>query len=154
MWGAEAMELPEALLDRYQVKRVNRMNEIDRLPADIRALVHEFNWTMIHPFLKAGIRDARQIRHLIRCVVHGAASHNGKNLPPIRPLRLSADTEMELALREDLAVCEINPSDQMVQASMDAVLPYVPGTPLLTKREKHRIRLRAALQTAKTISKL
>lgn len=148
------MDLPEALLERYQVKRVNRMNEIDNLPADIRALVHEFNWTMINPFLKAGIRDARQIKHLIRCVVQGAASYNGSSLNPIASLRLSTETTMELSLREDLVVCEINPSDQVVQASMDAVLPYVPGTPLLTKREKHRIRLRAALQTAKTLSKL
>ena len=109
---------------------------------------------MINPFLKAGIRDARQIRHLIRCVIQGSASYNGSTLNPIRSLRLSTEATVELSLREDLVVCEINPLDQVVQASMDAVLPYVPGTPLLTKREKHRIRLRAALQTAKTISKL
>jgi hypothetical protein len=148
------MELPEALLERHQIKRINRMSEIDRLPADIRALVHEFNWTMIKPFLEAGVRDARRIRHLIRCVVQGAASYNGSSLNPVKSMRLSTEATMELALRDDLVACEINPSDQMVQASMDAVLPYVPGTPLLTKREKHRIRLRAALQTAKTVSKL
>jgi hypothetical protein len=150
------MELPEALLDRFQVKRINRMNEIDRLPPDIRALVHEFNWTMIKSFLDAGVRDARRIRHLIRNVMDGSAAYGGGNMPDqgVPKLKLSTQTTMELALRDDLAVCHIDPLDQVVQASMDAVLPYVPGTPLLTKREKHRIRLKAALQTAKTLSKL
>lgn len=147
------MELPEALLDRYQVKRVNRMNEIDNLPADIRELVHDFNWTMIKAFLDCGVRDARKIRHLIARVIEGAASYDGGNANPLG-LRLSTNTTLELALRPDVVACSINPDDRVVQASINAVLPYVPGTPLLTKREKHRIRLKAALQTAKTISKL
>lgn len=148
------MELPEAILERHQIKRVNRMNEIDGLSPDLRELIHEFNWRMVKAFLDAGVTDARQIKHLIRCVVEGAASYSGSNMNPIGSLRLSTEAAMELALREDLVVCEINPRDQVIQASMDAVLPYVPGTPLLTKREKHRIRIRAALQTAKTLSKL
>lgn len=147
------MELPEALLDRFQVKRVNRMNEIDNLSPDIRALVHEFNWTMIHAFLQAGIRDARKIRHLISRVIEGAASYDGGNMDKVG-LKLSTNTTLELALRPDVVACYIDPDERVVQASMDAVLPYVPGTPVLTKRQKHRIRLRAALQTAKTISKL
>lgn len=153
------MEFPSELLDRFQVKRVNRMNEIDRLPPAIRELIHEFNWKMINSFLQAGVTDARKIRHLIRCVMEGAATYGGGHLQakdPSQPpgLKLSNEATMELALRHDIVVCHINPLDQVVQASMDAVLPYVPGTPLLTKREKHRIRLKAALQTAKTLSKL
>jgi hypothetical protein len=150
------MDLPEALLDRYQVKRVARMNEIDSLSPALRELVSEFNWTMIKAFLDVGVRDARKIRHLIARVMEGAAAYGGGDMNPDKnpKLKLSTQTTMELSLRNDLVVCHIAPLDQVVQASMDAVLPYVPGTPLLTKREKHRIRLKAALQTAKTISKL
>jgi hypothetical protein len=149
------MELPQALLDQFQVRRVSRANDIDNLPADIRALVNEFNWTMIKAFLDAGVRDARKIRHLICRVIEGAACYDGEIREERTPtLKLSEKTAVELSRRADIVVCHIDPLDQVVQASMDAVLPYVPGTPLLTKRQKHRIRLRAAFQTAKTISKL
>lgn len=53
----------------WQEKCRVRMDTIDRLSPEIRALVHEFDWTIVHQFLNCGVRDPRHIRHLIVTVL-------------------------------------------------------------------------------------
>jgi len=144
------MELPDQLLNRFDVKRRKRMDEIDQLPRELRELVHEFNWSIVKAFLDSGVRDARKIRHLIRTVANGAAGYgSGRQLSSGASMKISTHASMELSLRDDLVLSWLAPTEDMVRASMAAVLPYVPGTPLLSKVDKHRIRLSAALRAAK-----
>ncbi len=146
------MEFPDQLLNRFDIKRQQRMAEIDRLSPALRELVHEFNWNMVKAFLDNGVRDPKKIRHLIRAVSSGAASYgSGRQFGEGASMKISNETSMELSLRHDLVLSWVVPTDAMVRASMDAILPYVPGTPLLSKAEKHRIRLAAALKAAKGI---
>lgn len=51
-----------------------RMADIDALSPDLRALVHEFGWTVVDAFLKAGVERARTIRHLIKTVKDGSSA--------------------------------------------------------------------------------
>jgi hypothetical protein len=59
----------------WQGRCKNRMNEIDSLHPDVRAIVHEEGWTVVKAFLDAGVRNARQIRHLIRTVREGSEAY-------------------------------------------------------------------------------
>lgn len=60
---------------KAHARRVARMAEIDRLPADLRALVHEEGWTVVHAFICCGVTKANQIRHLIERVREGAGAY-------------------------------------------------------------------------------
>lgn len=56
----------EALVDR---KRAARMNRIDAMPADLRALVYEYGLNVVLAFLDAGVTKPRRIRHLVETVL-------------------------------------------------------------------------------------
>jgi hypothetical protein len=63
--GVPTMPGPPAdYLDRAR----SRMKRIDAMPADIRALVHEYGLTIVDAFLSCGVKKARHIRHLVECV--------------------------------------------------------------------------------------
>lgn len=50
-------------------KRKNRMDRIDNLAPEIRALVHEYGFNVVNAFLQLGITKHRQIRHLVETVL-------------------------------------------------------------------------------------
>ena len=49
-------------------RRIKRMAEIDALNPDVREVVHEHGWTIVHAFLNCGVASARQMQHLIRVI--------------------------------------------------------------------------------------
>ncbi len=40
------------------------MRQIDHLPPDVRAVVHEYGWEFVSQMLKLGCKGARQMRHI------------------------------------------------------------------------------------------
>lgn len=140
-------------LQRQRERCVNRMQEIDNQPAEIRHLVHEFNWSMVKSFLDCGVRNAKHIRHLIQIVQRGSDAY-GVGRPKGNGVHLSTAAALDLAGRKDLVLTFREPTSAMIKASMDAVPPYNPsaGVPLLSKPEKHLRRLRAALEAGDAIS--
>lgn len=52
-----------------QERRIARMEYIDDLPAGIRALVHEYGYTVVDQFLALGVTNPRHIKHLVETVL-------------------------------------------------------------------------------------
>lgn len=50
-------------------QRRARMQRIDELPAEVRALVHEYGFRIVDNFLMCGVTKPRQIRHLVELVL-------------------------------------------------------------------------------------
>lgn len=55
--------------ERFAYKHV--MPKIDALPADVRAVVHEYGWEFVNQMLKLGCTGARQMRHIAYSVNAG-----------------------------------------------------------------------------------
>jgi hypothetical protein len=65
----------------YLARAKKRMSDIDALAPDIREIVHEEGWSVVHAFLNLGIRQARHIRHLIAAVRRGSAEYGNVGKP-------------------------------------------------------------------------
>ncbi len=136
----------EEWLAKARLKTIARMEEIDRQPPAIRALVHEYNWNVVRAFIQCGVTNPRHIKHLIMASLAGAAAY-GVGRPQKDGIPISTTLALEIMHRPDLALVQREPTEEMLQASMGAVEPYRQGSdaPLLSKREKHLRRLRAAI---------
>lgn len=86
--GTWSDEDHDAYVDR---KRRLRMAAIDKLAPDLRALVHEYGYSVVDAFLTVGVRKPGQIQHLVETVLNefsptrGSYSQQGKRtevLPP------------------------------------------------------------------------
>jgi hypothetical protein len=132
----------------YQDSRVGRrMARIDALSPEIRQLVHEEGLTVVGAFLDLGVTAPRHIRHLISTVRCG--SNNGGMNPLQREAAhrsLGIDDEVVTKLkRAGLAVVPLEPTPRMIDASIALVRDH---TEAMTKPEKHRRRLQAAILAA------
>lgn len=73
--------------------RQQRMERIDRLPADVRALVHEYGWHIVDTCMTLGVCKPRQIRHLVETILEemsptrGAHSQQGIRTEIVRGAR-------------------------------------------------------------------
>lgn len=50
-------------------KRRARMETVDRLPPDVRALVHEYGLNVVNACLQSGVVKAKHIRHIVETVL-------------------------------------------------------------------------------------
>lgn len=50
-------------------RRARKMNRIDALPAELKAVVHDFGWLTVKEFTECGVTSAKKIRHLIHIVL-------------------------------------------------------------------------------------
>lgn len=51
-------------------RRQARMARIDRMPADVRALVHEYGLSIVIAFMDLGIVKPKHIRHCVETVLN------------------------------------------------------------------------------------
>lgn len=51
-------------------KRRRRMDMVDQLEPQLRTLVHDYGFTVVHAFLEIGVRNPRHIRHLVENVLN------------------------------------------------------------------------------------
>lgn len=129
------------------------LEAIDRLPADLRACVHEFGWAIVNAFLGQGIRSPRTIRFLVKEIWAGARQPTQRSgayatldwLLVQAGANISAATLQRILGEYSLAIVPVSPTRKMLNASMAEVSGF---NARVTKEEKHRRRLRAAIQAA------
>lgn len=65
-------------------RRVKRMNAIDRMPKELRELVHEYGLSIVKTFMDLGVTKPKQIKHAVETVLdefspsRGTYSKQGK----------------------------------------------------------------------------
>lgn len=57
---------PQELVD---AKRRRRMEEIDKMPADLRELVHAYGLTVVRALMDCGVKKPNQIRHVVETIL-------------------------------------------------------------------------------------
>jgi len=55
--------------ERVQARRIARMEAIDRYPKEIRELVHEYGWNVVHALVDCGVKKPNQMRHIVETVL-------------------------------------------------------------------------------------
>lgn len=60
---------PEQFEAAIRAKRAARMQQIDDLPADTRHLVHEYGLNVVRTLLDLGIKQPRQIKHVVETIL-------------------------------------------------------------------------------------
>jgi hypothetical protein len=71
------------MCDIVDVKRARRMADIDRLDPEMRALVHDYGYTVVKTISDLGVKKPKQIKHIVETVLNefsptrGAYSQQG-----------------------------------------------------------------------------
>lgn len=63
--------------DIIDQKRRARMDVIDRFPADIRAMIHEYGFAIVKTLLDCGVKKPKHIKHVIETVVNELSPTRG-----------------------------------------------------------------------------
>lgn len=56
----------DALIAR---KRKDRMGIIDNLPREVRDMVNDYGWAVVHACIESGVRKPRNIKHLVETIL-------------------------------------------------------------------------------------
>ncbi len=133
-----------AIVERAQ----KRMDRVDAFPVDVRAVIYENGLEIVQEFWNHGVRKAKSIQHLID-TVRGTDLPNGQarfkiNKGP-NTARNPAEWKSGDMVGLHLVVVSVEPTKKMIDASLAEVSGF---TERMTKSEKHRRRLRAALHAA------
>jgi hypothetical protein len=122
---------PQALVDQ---RRRDRMETVDGLPLEWRALVHEYGLTVVTALRCCGVTKANHCRHIVDTILN-----------ELSPIRGSFSNQGTLRRPAHLVLVPAEPTEAMIAASMETVSGF---DIVVTKREKHRARLRAAIMVA------
>ncbi len=128
----------------------------DAMTPELRACVHEFGFPIVHAMLEAKVRKPSLIRQLVHEVWAGARQPRQRAAkrevsPALNNLdwlliqakaEITAPELLRFLAMSGLVIVPREPSAAMLNASMTAI----DGMGLLTKPEKHRIRLREAVK--------
>jgi hypothetical protein len=127
---------------------------VDRLPKDLRELVHEYGLSIVVTFYNNGIRNPATIRHLVRTARQGAREPGNRRGYKSRLAHLDAwlvaqgagftARQVVRVIREgNMTVLPMQgPTREMVCASIAAVTP---GMGRIGTEDKHNCRLTAAM---------
>lgn len=110
-------------------RAISRMEKIDKMPEGIRALVHEYGLGVVQAFLDIGVTKPKQIAHLIGTVQRGSNEVGDRTRSPKQT--------------SYYVYVPVEPTDRMIAASMETCSNL---DMKVTKREKHRLRLVAAIK--------
>jgi hypothetical protein len=120
------------------------------MPADLRACVHEYGFAIVTACLKHKVSKPAAIRELVREIWTGARQPKQTGgaestldwLLIQNDAGISAKTLLRVLADASLVVVPANPNAAMIDASMQTVSGF---NMKVTKREKHRLRLQAAI---------
>jgi hypothetical protein len=141
------MSAPTVFSDRFY----QQMETVDAMPSALRGCVHEFGLPIVQACLDAGIKAPGRIRQLVHIIWEGARSSHQRRPEAADTLdwllmqsegRLSSATLLQLLARQNLQILPHHPTARMIDASLATVADH---TIRCTKREKHQLRLIAAL---------
>lgn len=135
--------------------------ETDAMPASLRACVHEYGFPIVSVLRQAGITNPNQIRSVVHTIWCGARSitatqrpgHGGRAQPSAvlahldwlllqNEAHITATTLIRVLASSRMVIVPLEPNHIMVDASIAATGQMG----LVSKEEKHRGRLRAALK--------
>ena len=141
-------------------RRSNAFDEIDRMPGPLRECVHEFGFAIVHQCRELGVKDPRHIRQLVNVIWQGARSpqdrvhqRNGAGSAVLNHLDwlliqceagITAATLVRILAMHNMVIVPREPSPTMVDASCEAVQHMG----LVSKKEKHKGRLKAAIEAS------
>lgn len=132
-------------------KRVSALETVDRMSPHLRECVHEFGLPIVSVLTKFGITDPRHIREIVREIWTGPRQTGQRAcIMGALDFALARGPVSSLALKRiladsSLAIVSMEPTRVMLDASMAAVTGF---NVRVTREEKHRRRLRAALRAA------
>lgn len=137
--------------DTLSKKRVEALDRIDKMPPELRKCVHEYGLPIVSVCLKHGVKEPNKIRELVREIWSGARETAQRNqaLGLVDWILLNSGSSLTVkGLNRLLAdsthvISPIEPTRTMLNASMAEVANF---NERVTKEEKHRRRLRAALR--------
>lgn len=120
---------PQKMIDD---KRAKRMERVDSLPEDWRELVHEYGYCIVDALRSVGIAKSKHGRHIVETVLN-----------ELSPTRGGFSNQGATKSRHDqLVFVSREPTEVMIRASMETISGFDVA---VTKHEKHRLRLRAAI---------
>jgi len=131
---------------------------VDEMSPHLRQCVHEFGLPIVRACVMAGVDDPRMIRMLVKEIWNGARQLGQKSgarntldwLLAQAGAGISSKTLHRVLEDNHLVISSTEPTKAMLQASLAAVSG---GNVICTKEEKHRRRLRAALNAARSATK-
>jgi hypothetical protein len=140
-------------------KRHRALSKVDAMPPGLRLCVHEFGLPIVTACLQRGIRQPSHIRQLVHEIWEGARQpaqkreHAGcsKAVNQLDWLliqagaQINAMTLVRMMSDAGLVIVPRDPNRFMVEASTETVSNF---TEAVTKQQKHRRRLRAAIAAA------
>jgi hypothetical protein len=132
------------------MNRDKALEETDRMPAHLRECVHEYGLPIVSVLMKHGITRASAIREIVREIWAGARQTSQRRAPSSTldwyfvqaGVDMNTSTLLRLLSDQSLIIVPKNATVQMVEASMDTVSGH---NLVITKRQKHKLRLDAAL---------
>jgi hypothetical protein len=129
----------------------NSFERIDKMSPELRSCVHEFGEPIVIACMMAGVKQPQRIRQLVREIWEGARQPT-QSRPRLGSLdwimqqagaEISAETLIRILRDNHHYLVPLDPSKEMIEASMNTVSSY---NMRITKRDKHRLRLRAAIE--------
>lgn len=143
--------------DRLPVRTLRALDEVDRMDPALRKCVHEFGYPIVMACVNCGVMQPNRIRNLVHEIWLGSREtwkqkqpgHKGflsrlEWLMIQNDAGIGAKTLLSLIHRSGLVLVPVQPWAEMVEASMHAL----DDKGLVTKQEKHRLRLIAAVHAA------
>lgn len=132
-------------------RRRRQMAFVDDMPPGLRACVHEFGLPIVFACLEARVTSPAAIRQLVAAIWAGARQVSQRSdaydtldwLLVQADSRISGRTLRRVLAGYNLAIVPESPTRAMLNASMAEVSDFQAR---ITKEEKHRRRLRAAIR--------
>ena len=135
-------------------RRLAALHIVDGMSGPLRGCVHEFGLPIVTVLTKFGISDPRHIREIVK-EVWGGARQAGQNSGAINTLDfilahgpVSSKTLRRVLADNNMLIVSTHPTRAMIEASMAEVSGF---NERMTKEEKHRRRLVAALAAAQPV---
>ncbi len=137
--------------DRIGRRRREALTKTDALPKEIKQVVHDFGLPIVDVLWKHGIKRAVVMREIINTIMLGPRQEGQRNgvmssldvILAQGPINSSALTR--LLNENSMTICTVEPTRKMLDASLSEVSGF---NMRVTKEEKHRLRLRAALRAS------
>lgn len=155
--GRESVQTDARPDDQISAAARKGLLEVDQMPGPLRQCAHEFGFAIVHAFREAGISDPRMIRHLVNEVWNGGRQPHqriGRNHARVLEKldwllvqtgsQVTAARLVRLLWQNSMVIVPRDPTIAMVEASIAAT----GDMGLVSKTEKHRGRLRAAIRAA------
>ena len=139
---------------RFHTERVLRSFEtLERFDPALRDCVHEFGMAIVQLCLHVGVTDPRRIRVLVHGIWSGARSVGQRGSHPVEVLDwllpqqtepISTKAIVGVIHAKGHTIVSRTPTKAMVDASLSAL----DDEGWVTKQEKHKLRLAAAIRAA------